>query len=246
MPARSPGAGSGLTILAVLLAVASIACQGRAEGSVAAATAVPCDTTLLVDALDAIPTVGGYQFQRVIDSYGPDPSAPGPIDDRPLVWSSRTSHGAYLAPDRFLEIVDDVEPDHEPEFWRVVQVGDEAWLEVTRAGDRSWESTLPGLERAHKLDAVNDFVAPEHRPAFVPGPAPAGLPGDGGCVMAATVFGGRFVAVRIDREERRVTAWLWQAGDPAADGVAQRESLLVDYSLPAAGEFVAPAAVETP
>lgn len=246
MGARAPGGGSGLTVVVVLIAAATFACQGRPEGSVAAATAAPCDTTLLADALDAIPGVAGYRFERVIDSYGPDPAAPGPIDDRPLRWSSRASHGSYLAPDRFIEVVDDVEPDHEPEFWRAVQIGDDAWLEVSRDGVRSWEPTLAGLERAHKLDAINDFVAPEDRAAFVPGPAPAGLPGESGCVMAATVFGGRFVAIRIARDERRVTAWLWQAGDPAADGVAQRESLVVDYEVPLDPEFVAPEVAASP
>jgi hypothetical protein len=240
LTARSSGAGSRLTVAALLIAVATVACQSRAEGSVAGVTAPPCDTTLLVDALDAIPDVVGYRFERVIDSFGPDPSAPGPIDERERVWTSRASHGAYLAPDRFFEIVDDVEPDHEPEFWQVVQIGDQAWLDASHNGVRSWQPTLPGLERAHKLDAINDFVAPEDRLEFVPGPAPAGLSGEGGCVMAATVVGGRFVAVRMDRDERRVTAWLWQAGDAAADGMAQRESLVVDYEEPLESEFAAP------
>jgi hypothetical protein len=213
---------------------------------VAGATAPPCDTTLLTDALGAITGVAGYRYERVLDSFGPDPAASGSIDGRPLAWSSRTSHGAYLAPDRFVEVVDSVTPGHEPDFWRVVQVRDEAWVSVTRGGAERWEPTLVGLERAHKLDAINDFVAPEDRQSFVTGPAPEDLPGQGGCVMAATVFGGRYVALRIDRDERRITAWLWRAGDPAADGVAQRESLLVDYALPSEAEFVAPDASAPP
>ncbi len=247
MSARIPSAGKGLAAVAVLVAVAIAAgCQARAEGSVAAVTAAPCDTTLLSDALDAIPAVAGYRFERLVESYGPDPAAPGPLDDRPLAWSTVRSHGAYLSPDRFSETIDAVEPAFEPEFWQIVQVGDDAWLEVSRAGGRSWEPTLAGLERAHKLDAINDFVAPEDRPAFATGPAPDALPGEAGCVMAATVFGGRFVAVRLDRDARRVIAWLWQAGDPAADGVAQRETVRVDYEVPEAGEFVAPEVTATP
>lgn len=246
MRAHSPAGRSHIAIGAVFVLIAlTAACQGRAEGSVAAATAPPCDAALLSDALDAIPAIAGYRFQRTVESFGPDPSAAGPIDERPLAWSTTLTHGAYLAPDRFVEVVDDVEPDHEPPFWQVVQVGDAAWVEVSGEGAR-WEPTLVGLERAHKLDAINDYIAPEDRPAFAAGPAPDALPGQGGCPMAATVFGGRFIAVRIDRNERRVMAWMWSAGDPVTDRVAQRESLLVDYAIPSAAEFAAPEAVATP
>lgn len=202
----------------------------------------PCEPGMVAPAIERLATAQGYRWRRTAEV---ETLAPGSTLERPVFeWSASRSEGSYRAPDLRAERVIADDEGALPRGY--LTIGDRDWmlLPETDDGPAGWRvveggASVPGEEIGSYIGDADRPLEPE---AFAPAAgAVPGLPGEGGCVLEASVDGDFTVemSLRIDPANGELTAWRAEA-TVADDGSAVRQTIELDYGVPSVDEFQPP------
>ena len=236
------GLVASMAMVAIVLSGQFFTLFDRAPG----ADGGPCNNRQLLRGLESLRDADGYRYvetqQVQVLLTGPDVSLANPV----FGWEDRTrSEVAHLAPDRTRDVVVPLLPGADRGWIEQVRIGDDQWQLRVIDGEERWvgveEWPFTNWAYAYIQNAIGIIDLPGIASVrFGSEPVPDGLPGAGGCTIASRGEADRVVSLRIDGG--RITHF---AIGPAADAPESRDAsrslFTIDYTVPAADEFVAPA-----
>ena len=206
-----------------------------------------CNNRQLQRALDALRDTDGYRYRdteqhQVLLS---DPETA--LDDPVFGWADTlVSDVSYLAPDRTREVVTHLDPEAGRGFLEQVRIGNEQWQLREVEGEPTWVRDAPWPFGNWAWGYVQNTMGILGLPMiasirFGSEPVPDGLSGEGGCTIAAPgEVETRIVALRVGDDGRVSDIYLGPPADAPGNRDAYRNLIELEYTLPAADEFVAP------
>ena len=230
--------------LIIGLAIVSAGCSATPEPTPASPTPIPsepCDADMAEPALAQLPDVEGYRYQSIVELEVL--RRPARLNDPVFEWASDRSVGAYLAPGRMREEL--IGGDPARRFFGYdarIQIDGRMWF-LDRG---TWQEVpMAGFE-PHPVNAINVILGDLPR-QFEPVENVARVQGEGGCVLGAELAdaqGAATATIRLDPVLGRILAWTFEQDRGPEPGDASRQSMLIEYDVPAASEFQPPATFE--
>jgi hypothetical protein len=200
----------------------------------------PCEAEMAEAALAQLADVEGYRYQSIIELEAL--RRPTQLNNPVFEWVSDRSVGAYLAPGSLREEL--IGGDPERRFFGYdarIAIDGRMWF-LDRG---TWQEVPAGFD-PHPANAINVILGDLPLP-FEAVENVAGIPGEGGCVLRAELADGPGMAtatVRIHPVLGRIVAWTFEQDRGPEPGDASRQSMLIEYDVPAASEFQPPPTFE--
>jgi hypothetical protein len=227
------------------LALVSIGCASGPNPTPASATPIPsepCDAEMVGPALARLPDVEGYRFRGVLEHE--QLRRPTNLNNPVFEMVSDRTIGAFLAPARLREELDGNVP--EETFFGYdarITIDDRSWLFYRTDGRWQEVSVDFGQNPANDLNVI---IGEEPWPFEVLDEVD-GLPGEGGCVLTSERGDARSnvtVSIRLDPALGRIVAWQFERDQSPEPGDSIRQSMLIEYDIPASSEIQPPSTFE--
>jgi len=229
------------------LALVSGGCASGPDPTPASATPIPsepCDAGMAEPALARLPDEEGYRYQGIIEHE--QLRRPTNLNDPVFEWESDRTVGAFLAPGNLHEELVGGEPGRTFFGYDArTMIDGRAWLFYRLDG--RWEEVPADIPLdPNPANLINLILGGQPLPFEVVENV-ARLRGDGGCVLTSEVGGMQGVAtvsLRLDPVLGRIVAWTFESDRGPEPGDGGRQSMLIEYEVPSANEFQAPATFE--